>query len=61
MKSLVSLIAAAAIMLLLFGAVAGAQSPDLIFLTQGWNLISLPVQPANAAMASALSGISGSY
>jgi N-acetylneuraminic acid mutarotase len=58
---LVSLIAAAAIMLLLFGAVAGAQSPDLIFLAQGWNLISLPVQPANTAMASALSGISGSY
>ena len=33
----------------------------VISLSSGWNLVSLPVQPANTAIASVLSGISGSY
>jgi hypothetical protein len=33
----------------------------LTSLSSGWNLISLPVQPANTAIATVLSGIAGAY
>ena len=36
-------------------------SSDIVLIGPGWNLISLPVQPANTAIADVLSGISGKY
>ncbi len=38
-----------------------ASGQSTISLSPGWNLISIPVQPADASIASVLSGISGSY
>jgi hypothetical protein len=62
LKNLVNLFSAAAIILFLAGAVAGAQPIDSISLLPGWNLVSLPLQqPANASIASVLSGIKGAY
>ncbi len=42
------------------GSLSMTPGPSLS-LSSGWNLISLPVQPANTAIASVLSGISGFY
>jgi hypothetical protein len=61
LKNLVNLFSAAAIMFFLAGAVAGAQPIDSISLLTGWNLVSLPAQPADASIASVLSGIKGAY
>ncbi len=61
MKNLVNLFSAAAIILFLAGAVAGAQPIDSISLLPGWNLVSLPLRPADTAIASVLSGIQGAY
>ena len=36
-------------------------NPGAYALSSGWNLISLPLQPVNTAIASVLSGIAGSY
>jgi hypothetical protein len=38
-----------------------SMNPAALALSSGWNLISLPAQPANTAIASVLSGIAGSY
>ena len=61
MKSFRVIFSGTAVLLLLLFSVGGAQSANTISLVQGWNLISLPVQPANAAIASVLSGITGIY
>jgi fibronectin type 3 domain-containing protein len=61
MKSFCGIIATAALVLFLSCVVADAQSPNTITLVPGWNLISLPVQPANTSIASVLSGIKGAY
>ncbi len=61
MKSFCGIIAMAALVLWLSCAVAGAQSTVTVTLVPGWNLISLPVQPANTNIASVLSGIAGAY
>jgi hypothetical protein len=62
MKGLGNIISAVAIILFLSCSVGfPAQSTDLISLSPGWNLVSLPVQPANTAIASVLSGINGAY
>jgi hypothetical protein len=62
MKGLGNVISAVAIILFLSCSVGfPAQSTDLISLSPGWNLVSLPVQPANTAIASVLSGINGAY
>ena len=37
------------------------ESSISIPLTSGWNLISVPIQPANTAIGTVLNGISGSY
>jgi len=61
MKGLGTAISATAIILLL-SSLAGAQSANTISLVPGWNLISLPMeQPADAAISSVLSGITGLY
>ena len=52
---------AAAIIMLLLCSISGAQSTSAISLVQGWNLVSLPLEPANASIASVLSGINGAY
>ena len=57
MKGLRNVISAAAIMLFLFGAIAGAQSTNEILLAKGWNLVSLPLQPTNTSTTSVLSGV----
>ena len=61
MKDLDKVISVAAIILLLTCSLANAESTGTVPLVQGWNLISLPVQPANASIASVLSGIKGAY
>jgi len=61
LKNFVNLFSAAAIILFLAGSVAGAQPIDSISLLPGWNLVSLPLQPADASIASVLSGIKGAY
>jgi fibronectin type 3 domain-containing protein len=45
-------------LILVLGALSNATS---LSLSPGWNLISLPVQPANPSIASVLSGIAGAY
>jgi hypothetical protein len=49
-----------ALVIVIAGVASNAHAVT-ISLSPGWNLISLPVQPANTAIASVLSGIAGSY
>ena len=42
-------------------AFATSTDPTSLTLVQGWNLLSLPLQPADTAIGTALAGVSGSY
>ena len=61
MKSFRAMFCGTAILLLLLCSAGSAQSAATISLVQGWNLVSLPVQPSSTAIATVLSGIAGSY
>ncbi len=64
MKDLVNLFLTAAIipfLLLLSCSIAIAQSTGTVPLVKGWNLVSLPMQPADDGIANVLSGIKGAY
>ena len=61
MKSFRAMFTGTAIMLFLLFSVGNVQSATTISLVQGWNLVSLPVQPTNTAIGSVLSGINGFY
>ena len=61
MKGLGRVVSGAAIIVFLSCLIVFAQSTGTISLVPGWNLVSLPVQPANPAPSSVLSGIKGAY
>ena len=61
MKSFRSMFSGTAILLFLLFSVGNAQSANTISLVQGWNLVSLPLQPPSTAITSVLSGIKGAY
>lgn len=42
-------------------AFATAADPGSLTLTQGWNLISMPLQPSDTAIGTVLAGLSGNY